>query len=104
MSHQVNIFLNSDMHQIFQNDLIKLRYKTLDTYVKLLKVGNAPQNYNTTSKIKLSVALQGLGPNFRLQITVDNTGDEAITGVDLILDYDKTLYMFEKEFIQVKFR
>jgi Bardet-Biedl syndrome 1 protein len=89
------------MHQIFQNDLIKLRYKTLDTYVKLLKVGNAPQNYNTTSKLKLSASLQGLGPNFRLQITVDNTGNEAITGVDLILGYDKLLYMFEKEFIQV---
>ena len=89
------------MYNVFQNDLLKLRHKTLDTYAKLLKIGNAPQNYNTNSKIKLSASLQGLGPYFKLNIVVENGGEEVTTGLDLILEYDKMIYMYEKEHIQV---
>lgn len=89
------------MHNIFQNDLLKLRYKTLDTYAKMLKLGNAPQNYNTNSKVKISGSLQGLGPNFKILISVDNVGDEVIGGVDMLLDYDKKIFSFEKDYIQV---
>jgi hypothetical protein len=89
------------MHQIFQNDLTKLKYKSLDTYVKMLKIGNAPQNYNTTSKIKLAASLQGLGPNFKLHLTVDNVGEEVITGVDMILEYDYKVLSFTTENLKV---
>jgi len=89
------------MHQIFQNDLVKLKYKTLDTYVKLLKVGNAPQNYSTVSSIKLNASLQGLGPNFRLILVFDNSGEEPIYNMDLMIDYDRDLYYFEKDTINV---
>lgn len=90
------------MHNIFQNDMLKLRYKTLDTYAKMLKLGNAPQNYNTTSKVKVSTSLQGLGPNFKIFIVVDNVGENVISGVDMLLDYDKKIFYFEKDYIQVK--
>ena len=89
------------MHQIFQNDLCKLRYKTLNTSVKMLKIGNAPQNYNSVSKIKLTSFLQGLGPNFKLNVSVDNIGDEPIFGCDLLIDYDKQVHYFSKESIQL---
>lgn len=89
------------MHNTFQNDLLKLRYKTVDTYSKMLKLGNAPQNYNTNSKVKLSATLQGLGPNFKLMIIVDNVGEDIIVGVDMLLDYDKNNFNFEKDYIQV---
>ena len=91
----------SNMNQIFQNDLIKLRYKTLDTYVKMLKIGNAPQNYSTTSKIKLTASLQGLGPNFRLNLIIDNSGEEVINSTHLLLDYERAVFQFEKENIQL---
>lgn len=90
------------MHQNFQTDLVKLRHKTLDTYVKLLKIGNAPQNYSTTSKIKLACSLQGLGPNFKLLITVDNAGDEVHYNCDLLIEYDKNIFKFSKEHLSVK--
>ena len=89
------------MHQVFQNDLCKLRYKTLNTYVKMLKIGNAPQNYNSVSKIKLTSFLQGFGPNFKLNISVDNSGEEPIFGCDLLIDYDKQVHYFAKETIQL---
>jgi len=90
-----------NMNQIFQNDLLRLRYKTLDTYIKMLKIGNAPQNYSTASKVKLSASLQGLGPNFRLNLVVDNTGEEAIYATDIVLEYDYKVFHFEKDFIQL---
>jgi Bardet-Biedl syndrome 1 protein len=92
---------SASMNQIFQSDMVRLRYKTLDTYIKILKIGNAPQNYSTSSKIKLAASLQGLGPNFRLNLVVDNIGEEAIYLTDMILDYDYNLFNFEKDFIQL---
>lgn len=89
------------MHNIFQNDLLKLRYKTFDTYSKMLKLGNAPQNYNTTSKVKMSASLQGLGPNFKIVISVDNVGEEIIAGVDMLLDYEKNIFSFDRDYIEV---
>jgi len=89
------------MYSTFQSDLNKLRFKTLDTYAKLIIKGHAPQNYSTVSNIKLNVSLQGLGPNFRLLITVDNSGEDVINSVDLIVEYDKKIYDFPKENIQL---
>jgi Bardet-Biedl syndrome 1 protein len=91
----------SNMNAVFQNDLIRLRHKTLDTYVKMLKIGNAPQNYSTTSKVKLTASLQGLGPNFKLNLIIDNSGEETIFSTDLILEFDRGLFFFEKENIQL---
>lgn len=89
------------MYNTFQSDLSKLKYKTLDTYAKLIVKGHAPNNYATVSKLKLNVSLQGLGPNFRLQITVDNSGEEVINDVDLIIDFDKNIFDFPIENIQL---
>lgn len=89
------------MHSTFQSDLAKLKYKTLDTYVKLLMKGYAPQNYSTVSKVKLTVTLQGLGPNFKLLVVIDNSGEEVINSVDLIVDFDRSIYEFPKENIQL---
>lgn len=90
-----------EMHEIFQSDLNRLKFKTLDTYTKLLIKGHAPQNYSTVSKVKLNVSIQGLGPMFKLLLTVDNSGEEVINSTDLIIDYDKDIYDFPKENIQL---
>jgi hypothetical protein len=89
------------MHSSFQSELAKIRYKTLDTYTKLLIRGHAPQNYSTVSKIKLTANLHGLGPNFKLVISIDNSGEEVINSVDLVVDYDCKVFDFPKENIQL---
>lgn len=73
----------------------------MDTFTKLIIKGHAPQNYSTTSGIKLNVSLQGIGPTFRMIIVVDNSGEEVINSVDLIVDYNKKIYDFPKESIQL---
>lgn len=91
----------SSMHDSFQNDIIKMKYKALDTYVRLLSKGHAPQNYSTISKIKLNVSINGLGPVFRLSITIDNSGEEPVSSSDLLVDYEKEVFSFQKEYIQL---
>jgi len=89
------------MYGTLQSDLNKLAYKALDTYSKLIVKGHAPNNYSTVSKLKLNATLQGLGPNFKLQLLIDNSGEEVINSVDLIVEYDKSIYDFPKENIQL---
>lgn len=89
------------MNQVFQSDMVRLRHKTLDTYIKMLKIGNAPQNYSTSSKIKLTASLQGLGPNFKINIAIDNTGEDAIYSTDLVMEYDYKVFNFIKDSIQL---
>ena len=88
-----------NMQNIFQNDLIRLRYKAMDTYVKMLKIGNAPQNYSSSSTMKISVSLEGLGPNFKLNLILDNSGSEPLFNGILSLDFNRKIYYFEKESI-----
>ncbi len=86
-----------NMQNIFQNDLLRIRYKAMDSYVKMLKIGNAPQNYSSSSTIKISGSLEGLGPNFKLNLILDNSGHEPIINAVLTLDFNRKLFYFDKE-------
>jgi len=86
-----------NMQNIFQNDLLRIRYKAMDSYVKMLKIGNAPQNYSSSSTIKISGSLEGLGPNFKLNLILDNSGHEPIINAILTLDFNRKLFYFDKE-------
>ncbi len=88
-----------NMQNIFQSDLLRLRYKAMDTYVKMLKIGNAPQNYSSSSTMKVSVSLEGLGPNFKLNLILDNSGTEPIFNGILTIDFNRKIYYFDKESI-----
>ena len=87
------------MQNTFQNDLLRIRYKAMDSYVKMLKIGNAPQNYSSSSTIKISGFLEGLGPNFKLNLILDNSGNEPIFNGILTIDYNRKIYYFDKESI-----
>ena len=91
----------TEMQNIFQNDLLRIRYKAMDTYVKMLKIGNAPQNYSSSTTMKISASLEGLGPNFKLNLILDNVGNEPLYNCLLTLDYNRNIYIFDKENIQL---
>ena len=97
MDREKDICVN--MQNIFQSDLLRLRYKAMDTYVKMLKIGNAPQNYSSSSTMKVSVSLEGLGPNFKLNLILDNSGTEPIFNGILTIDFNRKIYYFDKESI-----
>ena len=91
----------TEMQNTFQNDLLRIRYKAMDTYVKMLKIGNAPQNYSSSTTMKISASLEGLGPNFKLNLILDNVGNEPLYNCLLTLDYNRNIYIFDKENIQL---
>ena len=90
-----------NMQNTFQNDLLRIRYKAMDSYVKMLKIGNAPQNYSSSSTMKIAASLEGLGPNFKLNLIFDNSGNEPIINAVLTLDFNRKVYYFDKENIQL---
>ena len=91
----------SEIQKKFITDLIKIKYKAMDTYVKILKKGNAPQNFSNSSNLKISASLEGLGPNFKLNIIFNNSGKKPIYGAILTLDFNRKIYSFKKENIQL---
>jgi Bardet-Biedl syndrome 1 protein len=91
----------SEIQKKFITDLIRIKYKAMDTYVKILKKGNTPQNFSNSSNLKISASLEGLGPNFKLNIIFNNIGTKPIYGVILTLDFNRKIYSFKKENIQL---
>ena len=91
----------TEIQKKFITDLIRIKYKAMDTYVKILKKGNAPQNFSNSSNLKISASLEGLGPNFKLNIFFNNSGKKPIYGAVLTLDFNRKIYSFKKENIQL---
>jgi Bardet-Biedl syndrome 1 protein len=91
----------TEIQKRFITDLIRIKYKAMDTYVKILKKGNAPQNFSNSSNLKISASLEGLGPNFKLNIIFNNIGKKPIYGAVLTLDFNRKIYSFKKENIQL---
>jgi hypothetical protein len=51
--------------------------------------------------LKISASLEGLGPNFKLNIIFNNSGKKPIYGAVLILDFNRKIYSFKNEHIQL---
>jgi hypothetical protein len=49
--------------------------------------------------MKISVSLEGLGPNFKLNLILDNSGNEPIFNGILTIDFNRKIYYFDKESI-----
>jgi Bardet-Biedl syndrome 1 protein len=101
-----------EMHRAFQRDLCKLRLTTARAYVKIIgaegasrgvRNENGPQIMSTAmsaSNVRLNVRVQGLGPNFRLIVDIQNTGKETIMQSPLIAHFEPRLYKV-KEPLQI---
>ena len=91
----------NEIQKKFITDLMKIKYRSMDTYVKILKKGNAPQNFNEDKNLKISASLEGLGPNFKLNIIFINSGKKPIYGAILMLEFNRKIFAFKQESIQL---
>jgi Bardet-Biedl syndrome 1 protein len=91
----------NEIQKKFITDLMKIKYKAMDTYVRILKKGNAPQNFNESKNMKISASLEGLGPNFKLNIIFNNYGKKPIYGAILMLEFNRKIFAFKQESIQL---
>ena len=91
----------NEIQKKFITDLMKIKYKAMDTYVKILKKGNIPQNFNDSKNLKISASLEGLGPNFKLNIIFNNYGKKPLYGAVLMLEFNRKIFAFKQESIQL---
>lgn len=82
----------ADMHQLFQRDLFMLRVKAARAYVKVLTDGQGPVSYSAGSSLRMHTTLMGLGPTFKLRLSLLNSGNRPVRDLTLIARFDEELY------------
>ena len=82
----------TEMHRIFQRDLCKLRLSTARAYVKMITDGQGPMSYSSGSALRLTAQVQGLGPRFKIKISLQNTGSKHVADLLVALNYNALLY------------
>ena len=82
----------TEMHRAFQRDLCKLRLSTARAYVKMITDGQGPMSYSSGSALRLTAQVQGLGPRFKIKLSLQNTGSKAVSDLSVALNYNALLY------------
>ena len=82
----------TEMHRAFQRDLCKLRLSTARAYVKMITDGQGPMSYSSGSALRLTAQVQGLGPRFKIKLSLQNTGSKGVTDLSVALNYNALLY------------
>eukprot|EP00798_Chlamydomonas_sp_ICE-L_P006017 gene6017-5322_t len=91
----------ADMHRIFQRDLAKLRLTTARAYVKILTDGQGAVAFTSSANLSLNITAQGLGPRFKLILTVRNDGTSHVRDVPVALKYNEKMYRLDKTSIYI---
>ncbi|KAJ9590443.1 hypothetical protein L9F63_016530 [Diploptera punctata] len=91
-----------EMHQTFQHDLFRLRLDTARACVTALQSCSNPFSTDSHEPLKMSAQVLGLGPTFKIHITLENMS-ASTPSKDLAITFhcDDKLYIIEKPYIQV---
>ena len=81
-----------DMHRVFQRDLCKLRLQAARNYVKVITSGEGPMSYAAGAAVRINAQVQGLGPLFKLKVSVQNTGGRILHDAFLLFHYNNLAY------------
>lgn len=81
-----------DMHRVFQRDLCRLRLSAARAYVKVITGGEGPLSSVGNANLRLDVKVQGLGPLFKLKLSVKNTSEAAIVDIPVALHFNSQIY------------
>ncbi|XP_062892243.1 Bardet-Biedl syndrome 1 protein [Mobula hypostoma] len=90
------------MHRTFQTDLCRLRLTAARAYAKALEASLAPISADQAQPLKLNATVQGIGPSFKLTLSVQNMS-AARPAIDLLicLLYNENLYRIKRSFFKV---
>jgi len=92
-----------EMHGIFQRELCKLRLNCARAYVKVITDGNGPISYSSKASVRLNADVQGLGPLFKLNLKIQNTGRQVLQNSFVTFAFDRTLYEVERPLFCIPF-
>ena len=54
--------------------------------------GQGPMSYSSGSALRLTAQVQGLGPRFKIKISLQNTGSKHVADLLVALNYNALLY------------
>jgi len=91
----------TEMHRIFQRDLCKLRLATARAYVKMITDGQGPLSYSSGAALRLTAQVQGLGPRFKIKLSLQNTGSKHVSDLNVAVNYNALLYRLKQSVFQV---
>eukprot|EP00106_Octopus_bimaculoides_P021578 XP_014789020.1 PREDICTED: Bardet-Biedl syndrome 1 protein-like [Octopus bimaculoides] len=92
------------MFRTFQRDLRLFRLNTARQFLHILENNNSPISCDPKDPLKISAQVQGIGPVFKLNITLQNTSlTNPSTNLCLNFDYNPRLYSFRKSRIPIPF-
>ncbi|XP_071962650.1 BBSome complex member BBS1-like [Antedon mediterranea] len=90
------------MHRTFQHDLYRMKLTAARAFLKSLDNSMSPISSNPAEPLKLSAQVQGIGPTFKLSVSLQNTSINH-PSINLFISFlfDEKLYSLQKALIQV---
>eukprot|EP00953_Heterococcus_sp_UTEX-ZZ885_P033789 17557-Heterococcus_DN1.PRE.1 len=100
------------MHRAFQKDLCRLRLRTARAYVDVITGGEGSSSSSgsgssssggssgANASLRLHAECQGLGPHFKLRVSLLNGGARALVGCRVAFAYPAELYRLEHTLLQ----
>ncbi|CAD8172658.1 unnamed protein product [Paramecium pentaurelia] len=82
----------SEMLRTYQYDLLRMRYKTAQTYLNILSNNEQAPQLNQNNPLRLSAIVEGLGPKFKLCCVVENISNQPIKDIYINYVYNSDIY------------
>ncbi|KAH9601879.1 Bardet-Biedl syndrome 1 [Trypanosoma melophagium] len=95
-----------DMHRLFQQDLCRLRLNTAKSYLSLLSKGVETSTLGSSKAVsdgslRIITVVKGLGPVFKVLITLQNTSQKPMHNLVILLNCSPTFCKIPKPFSNV---
>eukprot|EP01013_Petalomonas_cantuscygni_P004599 TRINITY_DN1499_c0_g1_i2.p1 TRINITY_DN1499_c0_g1~~TRINITY_DN1499_c0_g1_i2.p1 ORF type:complete len:615 (+),score=148.63 TRINITY_DN1499_c0_g1_i2:68-1846(+) len=91
-----------DIHRAFQRDLCHLRLRVMRQYVAVVTAGGGASSLASSTNLRITVTVVGMGPRFKLQIALLNTSTKAAGSLDCVV-MSSALYEVEPAVFHVPF-
>ncbi|EKF31792.1 Bardet-Biedl syndrome 1 protein, putative [Trypanosoma cruzi marinkellei] len=97
-----------DIHRSFQRDICQIRLQSAKLYLSMLS-GNGEEGttgvkiQRREESIRMITAVQGLGPVYKLRITLQNVSQKPMHNLTIFLSYPSTSCKLSKHIIEVPF-
>lgn len=92
------------MFRTFQRDLSLFRLNTARQFSQILESNCSPISSNPKEPLKISAMVQGIGPNFKLMVTIQNTSlARPSTNLFITFEFNNKFYSVKKPRISIPF-
>jgi len=88
------------MHRTFQRDLFRLKLMSARNYVKALKGNLTPIVNSLQVSLRINTEVQGLGPIFKVSVTLINTTATPVAGLSVSFSGDYSMYAIRNPLIK----